>query len=133
VFLTENVVAKYEEWRARGGHFQEPPHKPVWGGLFASLEDLDGNSLKLVESDNLSRELDAERKSLAEKIEQERRTAQELEFAKQVQARLFPQSLPQFKSLDYAGLCIPAREGGGDYYDFLGLGPPRRGPAWGDI
>ena len=133
VFLTENVVAKYEEWRTRGVHFQEPPYKPVWGGLFASLEDLDGNSLKLVEYDNLSRELDAERKSLAEKIEQERRTAQELEFAKQVQARLFPQSLPQLKSLDYAGLCIPAREVGGDYYDFLNLGPQRLGLVLGDI
>jgi len=133
VFLTENVVAKYEEWRTRGVHFQEPPYKPVWGGLFASLEDLDGNSLKLVEYDNLSRELDAERKSLAEKIEQERRAAQELEFAKQVQARLFPQSLPQLKSLDYAGLCIPAREVGGDYYDFLNLGPQRLGLVLGDI
>src|SRR5689334_16113510 len=36
VFLTENVVAKYEEWRARGVEFQEPPYKPAWGGLFAS-------------------------------------------------------------------------------------------------
>jgi serine phosphatase RsbU (regulator of sigma subunit) len=133
VFLTENVVDKYEQWRARGVRFQEPPHKPIWGGLFASLEDLDGNSLKLVESDDLSRELDAERKSLAEKIEKERRTAQELEFARQVQARLFPQSLPQLKSLDYAGLCIPAREVGGDYYDFLSLGPQRLGLVLGDI
>ena len=61
VFLTENVVDKYEQWRARGVHFEEPPHKPIWGGLFASLVDLDGNSLKLVESDDLSHELDAER------------------------------------------------------------------------
>jgi serine phosphatase RsbU (regulator of sigma subunit) len=133
VFLTENVVVRYEEWRARGVHFQEAPHKPVWGGLYASLEDLDGNSLKLVESDDLSREIDTERKSLAEKIEQERRAAQELEFAKQVQTRLFPQCLPQLKSLDYAGLCIPAREVGGDYYDFLSLGPQRLGLVLGDI
>jgi len=133
VFLTENVVAKYEEWRARGVEFQEPPYKPPWGGLFASLEDLDGNSLKLVESDDLSRELDRERKSLAEKIEQERRTAQELEFAKQVQSRLFPQSLPELKSLDYAGVCIQARDVGGDYYDFLCLGPQRLGLVLGDI
>lgn len=133
VFLTENVVAKYEQWRARGVHFQEPPHQPVWGGLVASFEDLDGNSLKLVESDELSRELDAERKSLADKIEQERRTAQELGFAKQVQARLFPQSLPQLKSLDYAGFCVPAREVGGDYYDFLNLGAQRLGLVMGDI
>ena len=133
VFLTENVAARYEEWRARGVHFQQPPHKPVWGGLFASLEDLDGNSLKLVESDDLSRELDAERKSLAEKVEHDRRAAQEMEFAKQVQARLFPQSLPQLKSLDYAGLCLPARAVGGDYYDFLSLGPQRLGLVLGDI
>jgi len=72
VFLSENVVAKYEQWRDRGVHFSEPPHKPVWGGLYASLEDPDGNSLKLVESDDLSRNLDRERKSLAEKIAQER-------------------------------------------------------------
>lgn len=133
VFLTENVIARYEQWRARGVQFQESPHKPVWGGLYASLEDLDGNSLKLVESDDLSRELEAERKSLAEKMEQERRTAQELEFAKQVQARLFPQSLPQLSSLEYAGLCIQAREVGGDYYDFLSLGPQRLGLVLGDI
>ncbi|HEU5404235.1 MAG TPA: VOC family protein, partial [Terriglobales bacterium] len=49
VFLTENVVARYDEWRARGVEFQEAPYKPVWGGLYASLEDPDGNSLKLVE------------------------------------------------------------------------------------
>jgi serine phosphatase RsbU (regulator of sigma subunit) len=133
VFLTEDVAGRYEEWCARGVHFQQAPHKPVWGGLYASLEDLDGNSLKLVESDDLSQELDAERRTLAEKIELDRRTAQELEFAKQVQARLFPQSLPQVKSLDYAGLCIQAREVGGDYYDFLSLGPQRLGLVLGDI
>jgi serine phosphatase RsbU (regulator of sigma subunit)/predicted enzyme related to lactoylglutathione lyase len=133
VFLSENVVAKYEQWRDRGVHFSEPPHKPVWGGLYASLEDPDGNSLKLVESDDLSRNLDRERKSLTEKIAQERRSAQELEFAKQVQARLFPQILPPLESLEYAGACIQAREVGGDYYDFLNLGPQRLGLVLGDI
>jgi serine phosphatase RsbU (regulator of sigma subunit) len=126
-------MARYEEWRARGVHFQNSPHRPVWGGLYASLEDPDGNCIKLVESDDLSRELDAERRKLVGNIEQERRAAQELEFAKQVQARLFPQSLPQLKSLDYAGLCIQARQVGGDYYDFLNLGPQRLGLVLGDI
>jgi phosphoserine phosphatase RsbU/P len=133
VFLTENVVARYDEWRARGVEFQEPPYKPIWGGLYASFQDPDGNSLKLVESDDLSRELDQQRRTLAEKVEQERRTSQELEFAKQVQARLFPQSVPQLNSLDYAGLCVQAREVGGDYYDFLSFGPERLGLVLGDI
>ena len=133
VFLTENVVARYEEWQARGVTFQEPPYKPVWGGLYASFEDLDGNSLKLVESDDLTHELDEQRRTLAEKAEQERRSAQELDFAKQVQARLFPQSLPKLHSLDYAGLCLQARSVGGDYYDFLSCGPQRLGLVLGDI
>jgi len=38
-----------------------------------------------------------------------------------VQARLFPQKFPVMKTLEYLGGCIPAREVGGDYYDFLQL------------
>jgi serine phosphatase RsbU (regulator of sigma subunit) len=133
VFLTENVVARYNEWVARGVTFLQPPYQPAWGGLFASLEDPDGNSLKLVESDDLSQSLDEQRRTLAERAEQERRSAQELEFAKQVQARLFPQSLPKLNSRDYAGLCLQARSVGGDYYDFLSYGAQRMGLVLGDI
>ncbi|HEX4168862.1 MAG TPA: hypothetical protein VHZ55_25645, partial [Bryobacteraceae bacterium] len=42
-----------------------------------------------------------------------------MEFAKLVQARLFPQKFPQLETLDYAGRCIQAKQVGGDYYDFL--------------
>jgi len=65
-------------------------------------------------------------------MEAERRVAQELEIAKQVQARLFPQSLPQLRTLEYAGICIQAREVGGDYYDFLNLDRDRLGFVIGD-
>src|SRR6202000_2360292 len=50
-----------------------------------------------------------------------------------VQARLFPQTLPPLRSLDYAGICIQARHVGGDYYDFLALGQDRLGLLVGDI
>jgi serine phosphatase RsbU (regulator of sigma subunit) len=59
--------------------------------------------------------------------------AQKLEIAKQVQARLFPQILPVCRTLDYAGICIQARQVGGDYYDFLDLGQERLGLIIGDI
>ncbi|HTD54023.1 MAG TPA: PP2C family protein-serine/threonine phosphatase, partial [Silvibacterium sp.] len=62
-----------------------------------------------------------------------RRLAQEPEIAKQVQARLFPQTQPALRTLDYAGVCIQARHVGGDYYDFLCLGPERIGLIIGDI
>src|SRR5207253_4018814 len=49
------------------------------------------------------------------------------------QARLFPQPLPPLRTLDYAGVCLQAREVGGDYYDFLDLGRQRFGLVIGDI
>src|SRR5215510_2670159 len=92
---------------------------PVWGGVFTRFEDVDGNTFSLVSFDEVSQALDEQRRALAEKLELERRAAQELEIAKQVQARLFPQTLPALSTLDYAGICIQARQVGGDYYDFL--------------
>ena len=70
---------------------------------------------------------------IAERIEAERRTAQEMEFARQVQARLFPQKLPPLATLEYSGTCTQAREVGGDYFDFLDLGPGRVGIVLADI
>lgn len=106
---------------------------PVWGGVFTRFEDVDGNSFSLVSFDEVSQALDAQRRAVAEKLEAERRAAQELEIAKQVQARLFPQTLPKLETLDYAGVCIQARQVGGDYYDFLDFGGRRLGLVIGDI
>lgn len=132
VLVTEDVMAKYELWQKRGVRFHHPPQMTLWGGILTSFEDLDGNVFSLVSREDWVRELEAERRIAAEKLEAERRTAQELEIAKQVQAKLFPQKIPQFKTLDYAGLCIQARDVGGDYYDFLSLGEDRLGLIIGD-
>ncbi len=70
---------------------------------------------------------------MAERIEAERRSLHELEMARQVQARLFPQKFPELRTLEYAGRCIQARQVGGDYYDFLELAPGRVGFVLADI
>jgi serine phosphatase RsbU (regulator of sigma subunit) len=70
---------------------------------------------------------------MAERMETDRRVAQEMEFARQVQARLFPQKLPTMKTLEYTGGCIQARKVGGDYYDFLELRPGRLALVLADI
>jgi serine phosphatase RsbU (regulator of sigma subunit)/uncharacterized glyoxalase superfamily protein PhnB len=132
VLVTENVVAKFEEWRKRGVRFHHPPQTTLWGGIFTRFDDLDGNCFALVGRDDFVREIEAQRRAAAQKIEAERRTAQELEIAKEVQARLFPQKLPQLKTLEYTGICIQARKVGGDYYDFLDLGGERLGLIIGD-
>jgi serine phosphatase RsbU (regulator of sigma subunit) len=90
--------------------------------MVTTFEDPDGNSLALVGYDAATRE-----------FETERHATQELEIAKQVQARLFPQMLPALQTLDYAGLCVQAHKVGGDYYDFLGLGQGRLGLVVADI
>jgi serine phosphatase RsbU (regulator of sigma subunit)/catechol 2,3-dioxygenase-like lactoylglutathione lyase family enzyme len=149
VFVTEDVIAKYGEWRRRGVRFQYAPRlrrvkyerragaheeqNPAWGGVFTRFRDLDGNLFSLVEFDEVSRVIEAQRRATAEKLEAERMAAQELEIAKQVQARLFPQTLPPIRTLEYAGTCLQARQVGGDYYDFLDLGGQRLGLVIGDI
>jgi serine phosphatase RsbU (regulator of sigma subunit) len=70
---------------------------------------------------------------MAERMEAERRIARDMEIAKQVQARLFPQKLPRLETLEYAGRCVQARDVGGDYYDFLTLGAGRMGIVLADI
>jgi serine phosphatase RsbU (regulator of sigma subunit) len=59
---------------------------------------------------------------IAERLEAERRTAVELELAREVQSRLLPRSSPPLRTLDCAGDCAQARSVGGDFYDFLELG-----------
>jgi serine phosphatase RsbU (regulator of sigma subunit)/predicted enzyme related to lactoylglutathione lyase len=158
-FVTEDVTAKFREWSARGVNFLLTPRlrrikfvskaqaapasgassmllgerTPIWGEVFARFKDVDGNSFSLVSFDEVTQALEEQRRATAEKLETERRAAQELEIAKQVQSRLFPQTLPPVKSLEYAGICIQARKVGGDYYDFLNLGGGRLGLVIGDI
>jgi serine phosphatase RsbU (regulator of sigma subunit)/catechol 2,3-dioxygenase-like lactoylglutathione lyase family enzyme len=148
VFLTEDVIAKYREWSQRGVHFRYTPRlrrvqhnlrasasepAPIWGGVFTRFEDIDGNTFSLVGFDDVSRALEEQRRAIAEKLELERRAVQELEIARLVQARLFPQTLSPSGPLDYAGVCVQARQVGGDYYDFLNLGQERLGLVVGDI
>ncbi|MBV8830066.1 MAG: SpoIIE family protein phosphatase [Acidobacteriaceae bacterium] len=133
VFLTDDVVAKFKAWSERGVCFHHAPVTPAWGGTFTSFEDVDGNQFALVGFDEVSREIEAQRRAIAEELEAERRTAQELEIAKQVQARLFPQRSPAVDTMDYAGLCLQAHQVGGDYYDFLDVGHQRLGAIIGDV
>jgi serine phosphatase RsbU (regulator of sigma subunit) len=105
----------------------------IWGGVYTRFRDVDGNSFSLVSFDEMTQAVEMQRRIVAEKVEAERRAARELEIAKEVQARLFPQKRPVVESLDYAGMCIQARQVGGDYYDFLDLGPKRLGLVIGDV
>jgi len=68
-----------------------------------------------------------------ETVGRRRRLDAELQDASATQARLLPQGVPRLDTLDFAGRCRPAREIGGDYYDFLALGSGKLGLAVGDV
>src|SRR5215813_4843188 len=135
-FLTEDVGALFEEWSKHGVRFVLPPTEPTWGrgqARFALFEDVDGNRFSLIEIDEATRAVEAERRAKAAKQEAERQAAHDLAIAKEVQSRLFPQRHPPLQTLVYGGLCYSARAVGGDYYDFLDLGKGRLGLVVGDI
>ena len=133
VFLTEDVHAKFEEWSKRGVRFHHPPQTQAWGAISTSFEDVDGNSFTLLGYDEIKREVQAHRREHAERFESERLTNQELELARNVQAKLFPQTQPALSTLEFAAVCIQARQIGGDYYDFLDLGREQLGFVIGDV
>lgn len=70
---------------------------------------------------------------MAERMETERRSAIEMQVAKEVQDKLLPQCAPVLRTLECAGRCIQTRSVGGDYYDFLDLGPGHVGLVLGDV
>ncbi|MGA8026166.1 MAG: SpoIIE family protein phosphatase [Bryobacteraceae bacterium] len=71
--------------------------------------------------------------TIRHEIAQRERSERELEIAREVQQRLFPQKLPEVKGLDFAGYCRPALGVGGDYYDFIRLPDDCLGIAIGDV
>jgi phosphoserine phosphatase RsbU/P len=68
-----------------------------------------------------------------EKLAEQRQVAQEIEIARQVQLRLLPTFVPQVRGLKLAGICVPARQVGGDYYDFIPLSSTKLAIAIGDV
>ena len=57
--------------------------------------------------------------SLSSEIAHRERVSREIEIAREVQERLFPQRPPRIEGVDLAGFCRPAQVVGGDYFDFF--------------
>ncbi|MFN1834733.1 PP2C family protein-serine/threonine phosphatase [Balneola sp. MJW-20] len=63
----------------------------------------------------------------------EQRVRQELAIARVVQETFLPSKVERLKGLDIAGICKPAQDTGGDYYDLISLGSNRTALAIGDV
>ena len=69
---------------------------------------------------------------LQQKAEKER-LEQELRIARSIQMSLLPHDSLVFPGVSLSGHCVPAREVGGDYYDFLPLDDSRIGILIADV
>ena len=99
VLITEDVLQNYRDWSHKGVRFHYPPRlrrvkydrqpaafpsgnlpSALWGGVFTRFKDVDGNTFELISFDEVTRDVEAQRRTIAEKAEVERRAAQELEI-----------------------------------------------------
>ena len=108
---------------ALGPRFSEEPYSSEDTALLASIAGHAGGAL---ENLMLAEEM-------AERIEAERRAAQELQIAAEVQRRLLPTKTVAMATIEFTGHCVQARAVGGDYYDFLDFGQGRVGLVLGDV
>jgi sigma-B regulation protein RsbU (phosphoserine phosphatase) len=109
----------------------------AWSNVDLAVEAMRRGACDFVQKpwDN-ARLLGAIRKQAGEAFERvrtERRVKSELEIARNVQQKLFPNQTRRLASIDYAGQCVPASEVSGDYYDFLDIGTDGLGFVLADV
>ena len=64
---------------------------------------------------------------------EKKRLEEELRIAREIQMSLLPQGPLEMPGLSVTALCVPAREVGGDYYDFFRLGERQLGILIADV
>ena len=67
-----------------------------------------------------------------ESLEKER-IERELQVAASIQQNLLPKEAPKIKGYDIASLCLPCRQVGGDFFDFIPLSPGKLGLTIADV
>jgi serine phosphatase RsbU (regulator of sigma subunit) len=70
---------------------------------------------------------------LLRQAEEKKRLEEELRIARAIQMSLLPRGQIAVPGLSISALCVPAREVGGDYYDFFPLGDDRLGVLIADV
>jgi len=71
--------------------------------------------------------------NLLQTAAEKKRLEEELRIARQIQMSLLPRGSLDFPGIGVTALCVPAREVGGDYYDFFPLGDDRLGVLIADV
>jgi len=70
---------------------------------------------------------------LYQELTEKERLKHELEIARKIQQSLLPQYNPQIEGLDIDGICQPAAEVGGDYFDYFKIADQKIGVVIADV
>ena len=105
----------------------------AWSSVDLAVEAMRRGAVDFIQKPWDNARLLATIEKQADRSRQRRTAKSELEIARHVQQRLLPQHAQALKTIAYGGRCLPAREIGGDYYDFLELAPGRLGMLLADV
>ena len=109
----------------------------AWGNVELAVDAMHRGATDFVQKpwDNLRLlgTIEKQAREAAVRRSAQRLARSEIEIARHVQEKLFPQPVKQLGSIRYAARCVPAREVSGDYYDFLDLGPGALGFVLADV
>jgi sigma-B regulation protein RsbU (phosphoserine phosphatase) len=105
----------------------------AWSSVDLAVEAMRRGAVDFIQKPWDNARLLATIEKQADRSKARQKSKSELEIARHVQQRLLPQHSQTLKTVTYAGRCLPAHEIGGDYYDFLELGPGRLGVLLADV
>ncbi|TKJ44740.1 hypothetical protein CEE35_06750 [Candidatus Aerophobetes bacterium Ae_b3b] len=74
-----------------------------------------------------------ENAKLYQEVAEKERMKKELEIAHRLQTSLLPDNPPQIKGYQIAAISVPAKEVGGDFYDFIDVADNKIGLVIGDV
>lgn len=123
--------------RFEANHERETAAMSVFGLLYLDSRRLrggfDGFDLGIL--GRLARDASAviENARLLREAEEQRRVAQEVARAREVQAALMPEQWRSTATFEVAGTCVPCHELGGDYVDQIDLGDDRQALVVADV
>ena len=84
-----------------------------------NLNAFDQTDLEILKFFADAASMSIEKAILHQQILRKNKVEKQLQIASEVQSRLLPQSSPLINGYDFAGLCIPTYEIGGDYFDYI--------------
>lgn len=105
----------------------------AWSSVDLAVEAMRRGAVDFIQKPWDNARLLATIEKQADRSKERKKVKSELEIARHVQQRLLPQHAQTLRTANFGGRCVPAREIGGDYYDFLDLGPGRLGMLLADV